>query len=445
MPYLGKDLLVSMIDIQTQKFTENTLSLRWFFPLERKTVTALNLLTLMLSARSEKYPSRQAISTAASHAYGLHSGYGLFGYGNKVLVEYRISWIREELIDEEGYANEVLCMMDENLNHPLFSEEYMQEAKYLLQQRLLSLSQDPDTRALQEALKAAGKDKGLGIQIYGYLEDLPAITLEEVEALYQQLHNTENQTLVAGSLCAPIQSYVEKNWPGKPVEASWQAFQPQEPVSIHLEKEISQSSLAQVYTTGILPQDPRSFALIVLNALLGSSSVSLLFEIIREQHSYCYSISSSLIRFDGLLLIQTATDSSHMDDVKRLIAEILSDVAQKKISDDTFDMVKKEVCSNMAGQKDSAISLLEQAFLNEILHRPLSNAEMIEKIQAVTKDDVAAIAGDLHLISSAELVQKEAEDTEEADELNDRPERSDEAAASENESSAKTAGKGEEK
>lgn len=402
-----------MKEIRTDKFTENTLSIRRFFDLDRQTITAWNLAALMLSARSEDFPDRQAFSQACSHAYGARSGYGMFGYGRKFLFEYRISWIRSDLVDSETYPREIIHLIDQSLRHPLLSQQSLDEAKYLLRNRLLAISQDPDLRAAQEALRAAGQNGTLGISMQGYLEDLDQITLEDIQSLVDQLARAPFETLILGQPGEEVMDYVQSFYPGQTIETSWAAASNQDVREVVLEKDISQSSLVQIYTTGILPQDPQYTALLVLNALLGSSSVSLLFEIIREQHSYCYSISSTLIRFDGVLMISTAARRRNLPKVRELISQILDDIRHARFSPDTFETVKNEMCDTLAGQKDSPAGMIEQEFLNEVLHRPASVEEIIQKIQAVTPEQVAQAASNLQLIASAELLEKQEETTDE--------------------------------
>lgn len=400
-----------MEEIRTEKFIENTLSIRWFTDLDRKSITSWNLLCALLSVRTEKFSTRQAKAAADAHAYGARVGYGLMGYGEKLLIEFRMSFIRSDLIDDPHYEHEILTLMDQALRHPLLKEEFLEEAKYLLKNRLIYLNQDPDSRALREALKAAGKDSHLAISMQGYLEDLDQITLDDILDLYQTLQTLPCQTLMVGSFSEPMRSYLQTSYPGTRLQTSWKALVAEEhPAEISLERDISQSSLVQIYETGILPQHADYFALLVLNGLLGSSSVSLLFEIIREQHSYCYSIASNLIRFDGVLAISTGTDREHLADVKRLIAEVINNVKTKNYDPQTLESVKMELCDGMAGQKDFPSSMMEQEFLNEIISRQISVDQIMKRIQDVNMDDLARVAGSLKLAASAQLIQKEEDD-----------------------------------
>ena len=395
--------------IKTEKFIENTISVRWFTDLDRKTITAWNLLCALLSARTEKFNTRQSKAAADAHAYGARIGYGIMGYGEKLMIECRISYIRADLVQDDHYEQEILTLLDQSLNHPLLTEQFLQEAKYLLKNRLIYLDQDPDSRALREALKIAGKGNHLSISMQGYLEDLDGIELADVQSCYQMLKNLPCQTLMVGKFGQAITDMLETQYPGKPLMAKWQALVSEPFAETTLEREISQSSLVQIYETGVLPQHEDYFALLVLNGLLGASSVSLLFKIIREQHSYCYSINTNLIRFDGALVISTGTDRKHLPDVKRLIQEVIADVVMQNYDEETLESVKMEICDGMAGQKDSPTSMMEQQFLNEILARQIGVDQIMENIQSVTKEDLARVASRLKLAASAQLVQKEGE------------------------------------
>lgn len=395
--------------IRTEKFIENTISVRWFTDLDRKTITTWNLLCALLSARTEKFNTRQAKAAADAHAYGARIGYGIMGYGEKLMIECRMSFIRSDLVQDAGYEQEVLTLLDQALNHPLLTEQFLQEAKYLLKNRLIYLDQDPDSRALREALKIAGKGNHLSISMQGYLEDLDAIELADIQSCYEMLKSLPSQTLMVGKFGEAITQMLETQFPGKPLSAKWQALVSVPFEEITLEREISQSSLVQIYETGILPQHEDYFALLVLNGLLGASSVSLLFETIREKHSYCYSIQTNLIRFDGALVISTGTDRKHLADVKRLIQEVIADVIAQNYDANTLESVKMEICDGMAGQKDSPTSMMEQQFLNEILNREISVDQIMDNIRSVNPEDLVRVASRLKLAASAQLVQKEGE------------------------------------
>lgn len=395
-----------MFEIRNEKFTENALSIRYFFNLDRQTITAWNVLVLMLGGRSQKYPTREAMAQAVSHAYGVQGGYGLFGYGLQLMVEFRMRWIREDLIDQEPYEKEIQTLLYTFRNEPLLEEKYLEEAKYLLKKRLESQEQDPDWKALSLACQSAGEGTHFGLNLSGYLEDLDSITLETIQELFHQLQKAHPVVLFSGVLSDSMRQLLEQET-SSALQAQWTLLPETQPKEVVLERDISQSSLVQVYATHIAPNSPLYPALVVFSGLLGSSSVSLLFEIIREQYSYCYGISSSIIRFDGALLITTAANRKNFPKIQELIAAILDDIRNQRIDPILLETVKQEMCNNVRLQEDSLVGPLNHQFIQTILNQNESSAELIAQLQAVTLEDVAHIAGQLQLVASAQLLQKD--------------------------------------
>ncbi len=396
-----------MIEIRNEKFTENVLSIRYLCPLERKTITAWNILVLMLCGRSRKYSTREAMAQAVSHAYGLQGGYGLFGYGLQLMIEFRMRWIREDLIDQVEYNHEVQTLLHTFQHEPLLEEKYLEEAKYLLKKRLEAQEQDPDGKALQLACQKAGEGTHFALNLSGYLEEVDEITLETIQDLFQTLQKAPHITLFSGVLSDSLRPLFQEE-ENSSLNVKWNLLKPSLlPKEVIVEKEISQSSLVQVYATGVAPNSPLYPALVVLSGLLGNSSVSLLFEIIREQYSYCYAISSSIIRFDGALLITTAAHRKNFPKIQELITTILDDIQNQRIDPSLLETIKKELCNNIRLQKDSLVGPINQQFVQTILNQEESAQDFIKKLEAVSVEDVSKMAKGLQLVASAQLLQKE--------------------------------------
>ena len=57
--------------IQTEKFSDVSVLVRSLLPLERRTITAYNLLVFMLKSKTADFDSKQKLSIALNHAYGM--------------------------------------------------------------------------------------------------------------------------------------------------------------------------------------------------------------------------------------------------------------------------------------------------------------------------------------------------------------------------------------
>lgn len=406
-------------NLQTDKFMENSLSIRRFFPLHAKNTTMLNLLALMLQGRSEHLPTREAWAKASSHAYGLQSGWGVFGYGNDMMVEFRAKWLRSAFIPDKHYISEVASLIDEALFHPLLNEENLAEAKYLLKNRITLQRQDPDARALLEAMAIAQENHTISVPLIGDAALIDDISLDEIQQFWKTLSQTPAAILYGGPAEQEIKDTVEQFISNEPVSNSYTLLQAQPFRQTVLEKDISQCSLVQIYATGIAWDSPESLKLQLFNMLLGASSTSLLFEEIREKHSYCYSISSMVIKLDGALVISTAAHRDHLDDVIRLIGEILGQIKTKSYDPQALVLAKNDLLDGLAGQQDSLQSMVEQQFMNDLRKWPYSMEDSMEIIENTTADELAKIAAQLVLLCQAEVLQKAspAAESEEADTL----------------------------
>ena len=397
-----------MQKIETNKFIDNTISLRRMLPLTKETVTTLNLMALMIKARSEKYPTRDQLQEAMSLAYGLISSFAISGYGGKVLLDYRFRFIRPELIESEDYIEQILELMDQVLFHPLFSEEGLQEAKYILENKLISMEAEPDSQALLKALSVSQPEGSpITIAMQGYRQDIEKITLTDIRKAYDEFCTLPFEILVVGDIDPRI-----LEWLDSMEQTSWKydasiLASPQPVRHETIEMNVSSCSLVQVYRTGIGPRDPLAFALLTANSILGASPMSMLFEEVREKHSLCYRISSSLIRFDGALLISTGTQQENLDKVRELIAREIEKLKKGEFADSLLESAKLDLQDSILAQQDHPSSLLAQSFLNSFLEREMSSQEMLDAIGSVTREKVMEAAAGIEMLCSACVMSKE--------------------------------------
>lgn len=392
------------------------------FPLKRSEITAMNVLIFMFNGKTEKFADRESFSKALNHAYAFRAYSNLSGYGDQVLFDIRFSWISGKLVNEPGYLDEITDLMDQILFHPVLNEKNLEEAKYLLENRLNMAEQDPDTATVRALLNALPSDLPISIPVQGIRDEIASVSLEQIRALFKKISETPFEIYGVGAMETEIQNYLsslsETEYAWKPsllVDLS-------SPVRTEQERDIAQSSLALLYSTSVSPDSPTYFALMLANGILGASPMSLLFEEVREKHSFCYSISSSLIRFDGGLLILTGTQRKNIDEVRELIAAQISRLqhASTEIEPDRLENAKLDLIDSLRTQQDSAQRMIGQSFMNDYLRRPMSFDQMVEAIRKVTLEDIEKSTAQLKLVGESVVLQSREETQEsEQDELND--------------------------
>ncbi|HEY3491106.1 MAG TPA: pitrilysin family protein [Candidatus Deferrimicrobiaceae bacterium] len=133
----------------------------------------------------------------------------------------------------------------------------------------------------------------------------------------------------------------------------------------------------------------------VLNTLLGGSMSSLLFQEVREKRGLAYSVYSSISCYSdsGILKIYAGTTADKGHEVLAVVADVLSQLREGKIEERDVLLARELIRGNLLMGLESGENRMTRIALNELfLGRQESPEDVLEKIDAVTVDHVAAFA-----------------------------------------------------
>ena len=395
--------------IETQKFSDVYVSCKTMMPFTRNTITALNVLVYMMKAKTKKMNSKQKFASTLNRAYGTKVLFGLTSYGDLVQVDVRFQFVRPDWIENKDYPETIKDIIDQVLFHSALDEENFKESVFLLKNRLLALMDDPSHVSCLYAFEMAHEKHSISIPVQGSLKDLETLSLDDVKKVYTLYMDMAKHFYVCGCLPEDLYSYID-SLDSHCTLISQRCLLPRvEPSYKTFEKDISQTCISQVYSTGVDISSEDYYALCVLNCILGQSQKNLLFDEIREKKSLCYSISSSLIRFDGALLIYTGVNRKDVPQVLNLIETQMDRLLNMDYDDSYLDIAKMDFKDRIISGLDQPLTLISQTFLDNLLHRNLTTDERIEKIMRVTKEDISRVALQLNLASCAIVAEKDNE------------------------------------
>ena len=261
------------------------------------------------------------------------------------------------------------------------------------------------------ALAAAGEGTSLAVPISGTLEGLESVTLDEVRHLWKTWLDMPKSLYAVGDLLPEMQRFLDGLLQTAPVCTPHSPLAPREmPAVVREVRDIAQTSLVQGYTTQITLSDSESAALMVLSSILGSGQKSLLFEEIRERHSWCYSISCSLIRFDGLLLVTAGTRAEYLEDLQSEIARQIRRIADDDYPQSLFDAAILDLVDGISARRDFPRALIETAFQQDLLDLHRTDQEQIARLRRVTRRDVQETAQKLQLAVTSIVQEGEADE-----------------------------------
>ena len=173
--------------------------------------------------------------------------------------------------------------------------------------------------------------------------------------------------------------------------------------------EVQQARLVMGWRTLCTLNSPAYPALIVANALFGSGAASRLFTTVREQHSLCYAIHSSLDKHKGLLFVDAGVAGDKLERTEEEILHQLSLLQQGAFTDEELNSAIQYTASQHRRLGDAQLTRAEYWLGQSAAELRISPAELAERLEQVTREQVIQALNRVLLDSVYTLRPKEPE------------------------------------
>ncbi|MEA2386010.1 MAG: hypothetical protein QOJ22_184 [Thermoleophilaceae bacterium] len=151
---------------------------------------------------------------------------------------------------------------------------------------------------------------------------------------------------------------------------------------------------------GIARGDDRRFALRVLDTILGGSTSSRLFQEVREKRGLAYSVYSYSSQYvdSGQVGVYVGTRPDNIAEAMDVIATELRRIGSEPVAGAELERAKENVKGRLALSLESTLTRMNRLGGSILMDVPLlSLDEMVSAIEAVTADDVLALAAELFI------------------------------------------------
>ncbi|MBR3841594.1 MAG: insulinase family protein [Erysipelotrichales bacterium] len=405
--------------IKSDKFKTDHIAVRYVLDLSAKKASARSLLAMMLTNRTAKYPTNKELTNYLDMNYGINVFMNTYSLGGGHLLDVRTSAISDLYIENDS-LNKQLDLIDEVVFNPLvdseglFDDELFEEAKMILLSKITRRNDDPATYAMDKACKLFGKGSLFSVSVLGSEEQVQALTKEMVkDAYYDMLHKARVDVTIISSLPEDeVESCVRKHkfaYETSDNVGIFYDYKINDAVSEEETRRIDQTSLILGWYSGIKPIDDEYYALKLANIIIGGDSTSFMFQEIREKNSLCYNVYSSVFSIDGFMVAYAGISYENKDKTAKMMRDIIEEVKKGEI-DEQLETAKLLYCNSLLTQYDSASGMLNFEYQQNILglHRNLD--EVIDRISAVTKEQVIDVVNRLTYLG--EFTLKEVNDNE---------------------------------
>lgn len=391
------------------RFKQGSLSVQFVRPMAEVEASLNALLPMVLLRGSRNHPDLRAISLRMDDLYGLSVGttvrrvgdYQTTGLGCGVMDD-RFALPGDKILEPAlDFLRELL--LEPALEDGVFRADYVESEKKNLLSTLAANRNDKQAYAMTSLLGDMCRADSLGIPRLGKPEWVRAITPRSLYDHYRRiLRESPVHIFYVGSapdwqvaaMLRPLVEALERRVQPLPGQSGFHDAGGGEREE---RMDVAQAKLCMGYVTPINNTSPDFYAMQVMNTVFGGGMTSKLFMNVREKLSLCYSIGTGYYGSKGIVTLSAGVDAENIGLAKAEIAAQLEAVCRGEITADELSAAKEALISSLRGTHDSPGAIEGYYATAALSGLDLTPAAYMERIAAVTADQVAAAARQLKL------------------------------------------------
>lgn len=401
---------IDIYKISTGKF--KTSSINFFFQdnLTRENVTKNALLPAVMRRGCEAYPTFRDIAMQLEKLYGASFDCGVTKKGERHIIQFYTEFLSQQFIpDGTDSFTAAFDLLFNIITRPAFEngrfkEDYLAQEKDKLRMLIESRVNDKMQYSVERCLEEVCKNEPYGIYDYGFVEDLEAISSEELAKHFMEVLQTYPlQVYLTGSISGRqmdavvdrLYKMVRRNL--RPLCSGFSKIQSTEVRHVTETMSITQGKLCLGFRTNIAPDSKDFQTLMVYNGILGGGIHSKLFQNVREKAGLAYYAYSRLEKFKGLMVISSGIEFKNKDKALEIILKQLDEIKNGAITEQELEATVKNMETGIKSLGDSQMNIVD-FYLSQMVSGTNDNFnDVIEKVKSVTPDEVVRIASHITL------------------------------------------------
>jgi predicted Zn-dependent peptidase len=304
----------------------------------------------------------------------------------------------------DRHVGEAFDVMADMVFRPRFDADDLDAEREIVLEEIAMYDDDPQDKVFDVLGEAVFGDHPLGRAIIGRAEVVAGTPASGLAAFHAGRYVPHN-VVVAGAghvdhaALVALTREAEARLGAVPaaVAQSAVAIAPHERRVRFITKETEQYHVA-LGGPGIVRDDPRRFALRVLDNILGGTSSSRLFQEVREKRGLAYSVFSFSSQYaaSGQVGLYVGTRPDNVGKALRVVGEELDRFRQDGATAEELDRSRENVKGRILLGLESTTARMNRLGSSVLAEMPLLTVdELEERIDAVSLEDVQALAREL--------------------------------------------------
>lgn len=394
---------IRFCSVKTDKFKTCRVNISLAMPLD-KNASARAILPFMFSRRCAKYPDYTSLNRVLDELYGASVSAGVLKRGEAQVISFSMSAIDDRFaLDGDKVALECTKLLADMIFDPLtegesFPEDIIEQEKRLLVEAIENEQNDKRRYAMLRCEQLMFADEAYGINRFGSVEDVKALTPDAVYAAWRDVLEkaTVQITMVSSMDPQPIVDLIKEKFSEierHPVEIKTQFVSGlPKPEYISESMPLKQGKLVMGFRTGMRSEDDMMPAMKVAVDIFGGGTYSKLFSVVREKMSLCYYCSAALFNSKGIVMVQSGIEDANEEKAKNEIINQLRLTAEGEFTDEDFSSSIKSLTDSILGNSDTPEEITAW-YASQILRNELKAPETYAKeIGSVDRAEVVRAA-----------------------------------------------------
>lgn len=384
--------------INNDRFKSMNLVIFFTKKFDKKDLAYGSMLVKNLVYTSKLYNTKNKISKKGEDLYGakVSASFGLTGSMEEFIVS--LDFLNPIYTDKKYFelSLDFLCevLFNPNVMDNAFQKDYFNLIKREVINNIKSIKDNPNQYANVEFSKLMYKGSPTSYAGIPSISDVEQVTESDLYSFYKKLFDGSYKTdiILYGEFDDSVIDVINKKF--QKLNSSNKIFD----IVINQKYDskvvtkvdslpFNQSKLYLGYRLNNLNYHEINHVLKLYNTILGTMNDSVLFKIVREENSLCYSVGSYYSKFNPSLIIYAGINKENYEKTVLLIKDCVNQMKNKKTLERLFDSAKKTINTYLNTYYDDVSSQV-----NKYYYRQYIEDEDIEdlrcNINKVTIDEI---------------------------------------------------------
>lgn len=394
---------IRFCSVKTDKFKTCRVNISLTMPLDSN-ASSRALLTFMLQRRCAEYPDYISLNRELDELYGASISAGVTKRGEAQVLNFSLTAIDDRFaLDGDKVVLRCAELLTKMIFEPLtdgesFPADIIGQEKRLLIEIIENELNDKRRYAMLKCEEAMFADEAYGLNRFGTVDDVKALTPEDVYSAWRDvLEKSTVQIVMVSSLDPqPVAELIKSKFESverHPVSVKTQ-FVPGLPKPEYVSETmpLKQGKLVMGFRTGMRNEDDMMPAMKVAVDIFGGGTYSKLFSVVREKMSLCYYCSAGLFNSKGVVMVQSGIEDVNEEKAKNEIIHQLALTANGEFTDEDFSASIKSLTDAILGNSDTPEEICVW-YASQILREKMKTPEeYAEEIRKVDRQDVVRAA-----------------------------------------------------